>query len=246
MSLANLAICQHPSCSNLAILASRCLYEVLEASKWNMSMILSIILSSLSAAAFPSVKHVSWMNANMLWTLRLLGGIYSLEEMVSLHLSHGNKLYRMPQLLVFSTENTTICQPGLHDDAQLNSGGTEDEHLSSISYLIEWQVTLNNRVVAKDTEQHLVSGPSSYWQKIKQKAESVLHGEIVRHDDLEGCVQQNTLPGPPCYHEDQYSGLIQEGKSITNQDTNFFVKQGRESWGRPPVRWRDQSLDQAL
>lgn len=74
-------------------------------------------------------------------------------------------------------------QPGLHDDAQLNSGGTEDEHLSSISYLIEWQVTLNNRVVAKDTEQHLVSGPSSYWQKIKQKAESVLHGEIVRHDE---------------------------------------------------------------
>lgn len=73
-----------------------------------MSMILSIILSSLSAAAFPSVKHVSWMNANMLWTLRLLGGIYSLEEMVSLHLNHGNKLYRMPQLLVFSTENTTI------------------------------------------------------------------------------------------------------------------------------------------
>ncbi|TPR10100.1 RNase H family protein [Aspergillus niger] len=39
---------------------------------------------------------------------QLLGGIYSLEEMVSLHLSHGNKLYRMPQLLVFSTENTTI------------------------------------------------------------------------------------------------------------------------------------------
>lgn len=49
--------------------------------------------------------------------------------------------------------------------------------------LFEWQVTLNNRVVAKDTEQHLVSWPSSYWQKIKQKAESVLHGEIARHDE---------------------------------------------------------------
>lgn len=27
-------------------------------------------------------------------------------------------------------------QPGLHDDAQLNGGGTDDEHLSSISYFI--------------------------------------------------------------------------------------------------------------
>lgn len=37
---------------------------------------------------------------------------------------------------------------------------------------------LNDRVLAKDTEQDLDSAPSSYWQQIKQKAERVLRQKI--------------------------------------------------------------------
>jgi hypothetical protein len=42
-------------------------------------------------------------------------------------------------------------------------------------------VILNNRVLAKDTEQDLDSAPSSYWQQIKQKAECVLRQKINRN-----------------------------------------------------------------
>jgi hypothetical protein len=48
-------------------------------------------------------------------------------------------------------------------------------------YVIEWRVTLNNRVLAKDTEQDLVSNPSSYWERIKQKAERVLRQKVNRN-----------------------------------------------------------------
>jgi hypothetical protein len=55
-------------------------------------------------------------------------------------------------------------------------------------YVIEWRVTLNNQVLAKDTEQDLVLSPSLYWEPIKQKAERVLrqkvnHNRRVKPDD---------------------------------------------------------------
>lgn len=72
-------------------------------------------------------------------------------------------------------------QLGFLDEADSNNGGTDDEQPSCLLYLIEWKVTLNKRVLAKDTEQDLVLEPSLYWQKIKQKAESVLRGKIARN-----------------------------------------------------------------
>jgi hypothetical protein len=42
-------------------------------------------------------------------------------------------------------------------------------------------VTLNNWVLAKDTEQDLESAPSSYWQNIKQKPERVLRQKVNRN-----------------------------------------------------------------
>lgn len=62
--------------------------------------------------------------------------------------------------------------------------------------MIEWKVTLNNRVLAKDTEQDLVSTPSIYWQAIKQKAERIVrqkvnHNRRVRPDDTAVVVSVN-------------------------------------------------------
>jgi hypothetical protein len=62
---------------------------------------------------------------------------------------------------------------------------------------IEWKVTLNNRVVAKDTEQDLVLAPSSYWQGVlKGKPDNILHRKIshdrrVRLDDITIVVSVN-------------------------------------------------------
>ncbi|XHF99663.1 hypothetical protein AWENTII_003192 [Aspergillus wentii] len=77
------------------------------------------------------------------------------------------------------------------------NGTTNDKQPpTSIRYLIEWKVTLNNRVVKKDTEQDLVLRPSSYWEQIKQNAESTVRRKIkrnqrVRLDDTEVIVSVN-------------------------------------------------------
>ncbi|KAJ5500643.1 hypothetical protein N7453_009694 [Penicillium expansum] len=60
-------------------------------------------------------------------------------------------------------------------------GGTWDgQSTNCIHYQIEWRVTLNNRVVTKDTEQNLALPPSSYWEKINEKAASLLRRKIAR------------------------------------------------------------------
>lgn len=49
-------------------------------------------------------------------------------------------------------------------------------------------MTLNNRFLAKDTEQDLAHKPNTYWQKIKEKAERIVQrkkprNQRVRLDD---------------------------------------------------------------
>lgn len=78
---------------------------------------------------------------------------------------------------------------GFLDDTELNWGGTYHEDTpKSIDYLVEWKVTLNNRILAKDTEQDLVFKPSAYWQQIKEKAKHIVQrkksrNQRVRSDD---------------------------------------------------------------
>lgn len=47
--------------------------------------------------------------------------------------------------------------------------------------MIEWRITLNNRVLAKDTEQDLVLTPNSYWPEIKEKAGRILRQKVNRN-----------------------------------------------------------------
>ncbi|KAJ8147377.1 hypothetical protein LV157_008672, partial [Aspergillus fumigatus] len=87
--------------------------------------------------------------------------------------SHGERSTPLPQ-----------SRPGrlrFLDHVESDDGASDDEYPSYIPYVIEWRVTLNNRVLAKDTEQDLDSAPSSYWQQIKQKAERVLRQKLNRN-----------------------------------------------------------------
>ncbi|KAK2810293.1 hypothetical protein FQN50_003024 [Emmonsiellopsis sp. PD_5] len=73
-------------------------------------------------------------------------------------------------------------QLGFHQVPEWANRGTSNEQPpTSICYLIEWRVTLNNRIVAKDTEQNLVLAPSAYWPELKQKAENVLLRKVARN-----------------------------------------------------------------
>ncbi|OZJ01562.1 hypothetical protein BZG36_05503 [Bifiguratus adelaidae] len=71
--------------------------------------------------------------------------------------------------------------------ADWDEEGTYDEHPPScIHYSIEWKVTLNSRVVAKDTEQDLVLAPSSHWQQfLKPKLEKLLCRKFARNRRVE-------------------------------------------------------------
>ena len=101
---------------------------------------------------------------------------------------HGERSTPLPQ-----------SQPGrllFLDHVKSDDGATDDEHPSYIPYIIEWRVTLNNRVLAKDMEQDLDSAPSSYWQQIKQKAERMLRQKIncnrrVKPDDTSIVISVN-------------------------------------------------------
>lgn len=77
------------------------------------------------------------------------------------------------------------------------NGGANDGHPPNcIRYLVEWKVTLNSRVLKKDTEQDLVLRPGSYWQQITKDAENSLcrktkREQRVRPDDTEVVVSVN-------------------------------------------------------
>ncbi|CAG8219696.1 unnamed protein product [Penicillium olsonii] len=66
-----------------------------------------------------------------------------------------------------------------------------------IQYTIEWKVTVNKKVLSRDTEEDVVLTPSAYWPKtLKGKLERLLEGKIprkgrVRSDDTSIAVSVN-------------------------------------------------------
>lgn len=73
----------------------------------------------------------------------------------------------------------------------------EEDTPSRLRYSIEWKVAVNNKVVAKDTEQDLVLAPAAYWHMyLKPKVEKlssrkVAHNRHVEYDDTGVVVSVN-------------------------------------------------------
>jgi hypothetical protein len=73
----------------------------------------------------------------------------------------------------------------------------EEDTPSRLRYSIEWKVTVNNRVVAKDTEQDIVLVPAAYWHMYlksnveKLSSKKVAHNRNVEYDDTGVVVSVN-------------------------------------------------------
>jgi hypothetical protein len=73
----------------------------------------------------------------------------------------------------------------------------EEDIPSRLRYSIEWKLAVNNRVVAKDTEQDIVLVPAAYWHMYqkpkveKLSSKKVAHDRHVEYDDTRVIVSVN-------------------------------------------------------
>ncbi|KAF5861712.1 hypothetical protein ETB97_012663 [Aspergillus alliaceus] len=112
----------------------------------------------------------------------LFGGVFCLEERTpnsfNSHIASRAGTWEQSPLYAPITGDFGRERRHLNMDFRPTMLVADDEYLS---YAIEWKVTLNNRVLAKDTKQDLVLTPSLYWQGIKQKAERIVRQKEARN-----------------------------------------------------------------
>ena len=99
------------------------------------------------------------------------------------------------------SQQTEYLQPYklrlLHIDEWDGEYTFDEEPPSCIHYSIEWKVTLNGKLISKDTEQDLVLAPEFYWpQFLKPKLEKLLRKKVssnkrVAPDDTNVVVSVN-------------------------------------------------------
>ena len=81
------------------------------------------------------------------------------------------------------TQQMSCLQPDklqlLHIDEWDDENTYDEDPPSCIHYSIEWKVTLNGKLISKDTEQNLVLAPTFYWPRfLKPKLEKLLRKKV--------------------------------------------------------------------
>ncbi|KAJ5543730.1 hypothetical protein N7513_007238 [Penicillium frequentans] len=130
---------------------------------------------------------------------------------------------------------------------EVDDGGTQEEQrFNYIHCQIEWRVKLNNRVVAKDTEQDLALPPSSYWERIEDTARDVLrrkiaHNRRVRLDDTNVVVSVNERSQSDLIK--RFEGTNVDWTTMTRADFSSSDKRGKTSVTKGMVMERDAEMD---
>lgn len=101
-----------------------------------------------------------------------------------------------PERRVDGHSQPTVPVSPIHLVEEERGSGEQRSDGIRYTYLVEWRVTLNHRVIAKDTEQDLFELPSILWPRIEQEAAKILRSKIahdrrVRPDDTNVVVSVN-------------------------------------------------------
>lgn len=101
-----------------------------------------------------------------------------------------------PEQRVDGHSQPTVPVSPIHLVEEERGSGEQRPDGIKYTYLVEWRVTLNQRVIAKDTEQDLSEPPSIFWPRIDQEALKILRSKIahdrrVRPDDTNVVVSVN-------------------------------------------------------
>ncbi|KAJ5720259.1 uncharacterized protein N7483_008193 [Penicillium malachiteum] len=157
-----------------------------------------------------------------------------------------------PDPLIFSERSSPLHKSQSDQLDFMQEGEVDDGGLDYVHYQIEWRVKLNNRVVAKDTEQDLALPPRSYWERIKDTAGNILRRKIAHNRRrFEGAnVDWTTVENQLL----KWANLYRLGKKLRIQITINYIddhgrlssrsdKRGKSSVTKGMITERDAEMD---